>query len=157
MKRLALTLSLAAFMALSFAFVQGAWAQNPVKIGVVDVDYLLNNHPKAEEVRAQIRSFVQKQETQVKTEIENLRKNIKDEKELRQKEAEVFRKAQAEFDKYKNDLLNPLMKDVDLAIREAAKKQGIEIVLLKGAVFFGGVDLTQEAFNILKSKYGKTK
>ncbi|MCS7234285.1 MAG: OmpH family outer membrane protein [Synergistetes bacterium] len=157
MKRLVLALSLTAIMVLSFTFAQGAWAQSPVKIGVVDVDYLLNNHPKAEEVRAQIKSFVQKQESQVKTEIENLRKNIKDEKELRQKESEVFRKAQAEFDKYKNELLNPLMKDVDTAIREVAKKQGIEIVLLKGAVFFGGIDLTQDAFNVLKSKYGKAK
>jgi len=156
MRRSVLAMSLAVIMVFTPLFVQGAWAQS-VKIGVVDVDYLLNNHPKAEEVRAQIRSFVQKQETEVKGEIENLRKTIKDEKELRQKESEVFRKAQAEFNQYKNKLLSPLMKDVDLAIREAAKKQGISIVLVKGAVFFGGIDLTQDAFNILKKKYGKAK
>lgn len=144
---------------ISFILValQGVWAQNPVKIGVVDVDYLLNNHPKAEEIRAQLRSFIQNQEQKVKEQVENARKTIKDENQLKQKESEIFKNAQAEFDKYKNDLLNPLMKEVDLAIREAAKKQGIEVVLLKGAVFFGGIDLTQDAFNILKSKYGKTK
>ncbi len=128
-----------------------------LRIGVVDVDYLLNNHPKAEEVRAQLKSFIKKQEAQVKKQIDKLRKTIKDKNKLRQKEAEVYRKAQSEFDKYKRKLLSTLMKDVNLAIREVAKKRGISIVFVRGAVFFGGIDITQDAFAILKKKYGKVK
>jgi|GEM_PF-5140569 len=66
MKGLKLILCMLSLVVLSLSLVQGTWAQSAIKIGVVDVDYLLNNHPKAEEVRAQIRSFIQKQEQEVK-------------------------------------------------------------------------------------------
>lgn len=155
MRCLKLVLSAVLLLTLLGGIASGATAS--LRIGVVDVDYLLNNHPKAEEVRAQLKSFIRKQEAQVKKQIDKLRKTVKDKNKLRQREAEVYRKAQGEFDKYKRKLLSTLLKDVNLAIREAAKKRGITIVFIKRAVFFGGIDITQDAFAILKKKYGKVK
>jgi outer membrane protein len=50
-------------------------------------------------------------------------------------------------------LMEPLFKDIDLAIRTVAKLKSITVVLDKGQVFFGGTDITEDVIQELKKKY----
>ncbi len=51
--------------------------------------------------------------------------------------------------------MEPLFKDVDLAMRAVAKAKGITLVLDKGMVFFGGEDITNDIIQELKKSASK--
>ena len=48
--------------------------------------------------------------------------------------------------------MEPLFKDINLAIRTVANAKKITVVVDKDAVFYGGVDITQDVINSLKKK-----
>jgi len=48
--------------------------------------------------------------------------------------------------------MEPLFKDIDLAIRTVAKAKGVTIVLDKTQVFFGGADITEDVIQEVKKK-----
>jgi outer membrane protein len=48
--------------------------------------------------------------------------------------------------------MEPLFKDINLAIRTVANAKKITVVVDKGAVFFGGTDITAEVITELKKK-----
>ncbi len=50
-------------------------------------------------------------------------------------------------------MMEPLFKDIDLAIRTVAKAKSITVVLDKGQVFFGGTDITEDVIQELKKKH----
>ena len=50
------------------------------------------------------------------------------------------------------DLLEPVYKKIDLTIEKIAKKKGLSIVVDKGFVVYGGVDITGEVGSSLIAK-----
>ena len=52
----------------------------------------------------------------------------------------------------KADLLKPIMDKINAAIKSVADSQGISIVIAKQGVIYGGVDITQEVMDAIKSQ-----
>ena len=48
--------------------------------------------------------------------------------------------------------MEPLFKDIDLAVRAVAAAKKITVVVDKSALFFGGVDITEDVILELKKK-----
>lgn len=65
----------------------------------------------------------------------------------------IFSTKRQEAAMQEQKLMQPLFKDIDLAIRTVAKTKGITIVLDKAQVFFGGIDITEDVIQNLKKKY----
>ena len=115
------------------------------KVGVIDPQKVLFQHPKFQEVQRQIKSVVDKKQQEAKTAIEQTSDN--------QQKQQIFEKKRQEAAMEEQKLMEPLFKDIDLAIRTVAKLKSITVVLDKGQVFFGGTDITEDVIQELKKKY----
>lgn len=114
-------------------------------IGVLDPQKVLFQHPKFQEVQKQIKAMMEKKQAEAKAAIEK----ATDDKEKQK----IFNTKRQEAAMEEQKLMQPLFKDIDLAIRTVAKTKGITIVLDKAQVFFGGVDITEDVIQNLKKKY----
>ncbi|MPN27379.1 hypothetical protein SDC9_174810 [bioreactor metagenome] len=47
-------------------------------------------------------------------------------------------------------LMEPLFKEAQMAVRTVAKVKGITVVIEKSAVYFGGIDITDDVVQELK-------
>ncbi|AER66425.1 outer membrane chaperone Skp (OmpH) [Thermovirga lienii DSM 17291] len=114
-------------------------------IGVLDPQKVLFQHPKFQEVQKEIKAMMEKKQAEAKAAIEK----ATDDKEKQK----IFNTKRQEAAMEEQKLMQPLFKDIDLAIRTVAKTKGITIVLDKAQVFFGGVDITEDVIQNLKKKY----
>ncbi|MEA3507297.1 MAG: OmpH family outer membrane protein [Synergistota bacterium] len=115
------------------------------KIGVIDPQKVLFQHPRFEQVQKQRRSVVEKKQQEAQTAIEKTEDN--------QEKQKIYETKRMEAAKEEQKLMEPIFKDIDLAIRTVAKAKGVTLVLDKGQVFFGGADLTEDVIQELKKKY----
>lgn len=115
------------------------------KVGVIDPQKVLFQHPKFQEVQRQIKSVFDKKQQEARTAIEQTSDN--------QQKQQIFEKKRQEAAMEEQKLMEPLFKDIDLAIRTVAKLKSITVVLDKGQVFFGGTDITEDVIQELKKKY----
>lgn len=115
------------------------------KVGVIDPQKVLFQHPKFQEVQRQIKSVFDKKQQEARTAIEQTSDN--------QQKQQIFEKKRQEAAMEEQKLMEPLFKDIDLAIRTVAKLKSITVVLDKGQVFFGGTDITEDVVQELKKKY----
>lgn len=113
-------------------------------IGVIDPQKVLFQHPKFEQVQKQIKAVVEKKQAEAKAAMDKTTDNNEKQKIFETKRQEAAREEQK--------LMEPLFKDIDLAIRTVAKAKKITVVLDKGQVFFGGIDLTEDVILELKKK-----
>ena len=114
------------------------------KIGVVEPQKVLSQHPKMAQVSKQVQAIVQKKQAEAKSAIEKEKDNKKKE--------EIYKAKRNEAATEEQKLLAPLFKDIDLAIRSVAKAKGLTLVINKAHVFVGGVDITEDVIQELKKK-----
>lgn len=114
------------------------------KIGVIDPQKILFQHPKFQQTQAQIKAMVEKKQNEAKTAIDK----EKDDKVKQQ----IFDTKRSEAASEEKKLMDPLFKDIDLAIRTVAKAKNITVVVDKGVVFYGGIDITDDVIQELKKK-----
>lgn len=114
-------------------------------IGVLDPQKVLFQHPKFQEVQKEIKAMMEKKQAEAKAAIEKAANDKEKQK--------IFNTKRQEAAMEEQKLMQPLFKDIDLAIRTVAKTKGITIVLDKAQVFFGGVDITEDVIQNLKKKY----
>jgi len=72
-------------------------------------------------------------------------------------QAKIYRTKRQEAAAEEQKLMQPLFKDIDLAIRTVAKAKGLTIVLDKTQVFFGGMDITNDVIQELKKQSATQK
>lgn len=112
-----------------------ASAASSSNVGVVEYDQLLVKHPN-----------MQKVEDQLKTTIEDIKKEF-DEKSAGMNDtekADYYRQCQERIFQKREELLEPIVKSIDTAIKNIADKKGLSVVLAKAAVIYGGQDITQD-------------
>lgn len=114
------------------------------KIGVIDPQKVLFQHPKFEQAQKQIKSVVEKKQAEAKAAMDKTTDNNEKQK--------IFETKRQEAAKEEQKLMEPIFKDIDLAIRTVAKAKNITIVLDKTQVFYGGTDLTEDVIQELKKK-----
>ncbi len=112
------------------------------KIGVIEPQTVLSQHPKMAQVRKQIQEVVQKKQEEAKAAIAK----EKDDK----KKAEIYQTKQNEAAVEEQKLMAPLLKDVDLAIHSVAKAKGLTLVIDVAQALMGGVDITHDVIAELK-------
>lgn len=136
-------LSVMALSALVLTALSGiALAQE--KIGVIDPQKVLFQHPKFEQAQKQIKTVVEKKQAEAKDAIDKTSDNNEKQRIFEAKRQEAAREEQK--------IMEPIFKDIDLAIRTVAKAKGATIVLDKTQVFFGGADVTEDVIQELKKK-----
>lgn len=132
---------LAVLSVFSLAIASGV-ALAAEKIGVIEPQTVLSQHPKMAQVRKQIQEVVQKKQEEAKAAIAK----EKDDK----KKAEIYQTKQNEAAAEEQKLMAPLLKDVDLAIHTVAKAKGLTLVIDVAQALMGGVDITHDVIAELK-------
>jgi len=147
-----------------------AIAQAETKIGVINMDKLLQNNPQVKKIRADIEADFQKKKKELEksekelktleTELEK-KKAVLSEEALRQKQEdfqkqmwqfrEAVTKSQSEIQKKQNELLGPVLEQVRKAIAKVAAERGYSLVVSQDSnlLFVGpGVDFTEEVMMV---------
>lgn len=132
---------LAVLSVFSLAIASGV-ALAAEKIGVIEPQTVLSQHPKMAQVRKQIQEMVQKKQEEAKAAIAK----EKDDK----KKAEIYQTKKNEAAAEEQKLMAPLLKDVDIAIRSVAKAKGLTLVVDVAQALMGGVDITHDVVAELK-------
>jgi outer membrane protein len=120
-------------------------ASNNSAIGVVNYQMLVSQAPEL----ATIRSTMQ-------TEIQNTRKEF-DEKSKDMNAAEkerYYKQLQERLGNREKELMDPVIKNIEAAIKKVADKKGLSVVVDKNTVIYGGTDITDE---VSKSMSGAKK
>lgn len=113
-------------------------------MGCVSPQKIMFQHPKFAQVQKQIKEMTEKKQKEAKAAIDK----ESDEK----KKAQIYQTKRQEVAKEEAKLMEPLFKDINLAIRTVANAKKVTVVVDKDAVFFGGHDLTQDVITELKKK-----
>ena len=112
------------------------------KIGVIEPQKILFQHPKFESTRQKVESLVSVKENEAKSAIQAEADN--------NKKAEIYQSKRQEAAMEEQKLMAPLFQEIELAVRKVAKSKGITVVFDKAQVFYGGIDLTNDVIQELK-------
>lgn len=127
------------------AFGSVAFAEE--KIGVIDSQKIVFQHPKFEGITKQMQQISKTKETEMKTAV--------DSEKDQDKKAEIYQAKRRELAQEEQRLMQPLFQEAQLAVRTVAKLKSITVVIEKGAVYFGGIDITDDVIQELKKKAAK--
>jgi outer membrane protein len=114
------------------------------KVGGIDPQKVLFQHPGYEKTLKQIRSVADKKQEEAKTAIDKETDN--------NKKAEIFQNMRREIAEEEQKLMSPLFKDIDNAVRTVALAKQVTVVVDKTALFYGGVDITDDVIQELKRR-----
>ena len=117
------------------------------KIGVINPQAILANHPKFKNAQMMIKKAVEQKQNEAKIAIEAESDN--------NKKAQIFQKKREEAALEEKKLMDPLFKEIDLAIRTVAKAKKLDIVLDNTGVFYGGIDITNDVIQHLQKNAAK--
>lgn len=133
-------------MVLAFAFsalIAGTALAADV-MGCVSPQKIMFQHPKFAQVQKQIKEMTEKKQKEAKDAI--------DKESDDKKKAQIYQTKRQEVAREEAKLMEPLFKDINLAIRTVANAKKVTVVVDKDAVFFGGLDITQDVITELKKK-----
>jgi len=122
----------------------GSLASAEEKIGVIDSQKIVFQHPKFEGITKQMQQISKTKETEMKTAV--------DSEKDQDKKAEIYQAKRRELAQEEQRLMQPLFQEAQLAVRTVAKLKSITVVIEKGAVYFGGIDITDDVIQELKKK-----
>lgn len=143
-KFLGVVLSLIALVLL----VGGAAFAAEEKVGGIDPQKVLYQHPKYEKTLQQIKSIADKKQDEAKIAIDRETDN--------DKKTQIFQNMRRAIAEEEQKLMQPLFKDIDLAVRKVANDKKVTVVVDKTALFYGGVDITEDVVQELKKSAGGT-
>ena len=139
-----MSLSISASAASKAKPANNAQTASSETVGVVDRGEILNNHPNLPNVRQQLATIARQKENEAKLAAD--------------KETDTAKKAQAvqakrmELAQEEQQLMAPIYRDCEQAVREIAVKKKLTLVLDKFVVLIGGVDITQDVIQQLSRK-----
>lgn len=125
----------------------GSLASAEEKIGVIDSQKIVFQHPKFEGITKQMQQISKTKENEMKTAV--------DSEKDQDKKAEIYQAKRRELAQEEQRLMQPLFQEAQLAVRTVAKLKSITVVIEKGAVYFGGIDITDDVIQELKKKAAK--
>lgn len=125
------------------------FALDTFKVGYIDVNKVVESHPKIEKAKKDLNDFAQKAKADFQKQLDEAVKN-KSVAEAQQIKAEYEAKLNETVNKKWQELLKPILDDVRKAVNEVAKKNGIDIVLRGDTVIVGGTDITDDVIKVIK-------
>ncbi|HCL79616.1 MAG TPA: HlpA protein [Synergistaceae bacterium] len=130
---------------LLFGFSSAAMANE--KIGVIDSQKIVFQHPKFEAVTKQLQTISKTKENEMKLAV--------DKEPDQNKKAEIFNMKRNELAQEEQRLMDPIFREAQLAVRTVAKVKGVTVVIEKASVYFGGLDITDDVIQELKKNAAK--
>ena len=117
-----------------------ASAASSSSVGVVDREEVLTQHPQTASLDEQMRTAI----TEVQKDFEEKSAGMSD-----QEKQDYYRQCQQRLQQKQAELLEPIVKSVDDAIKQVADAKGLSVVIEKAAVVYGGQDITQDVIKKL--------
>ncbi|MDR1885216.1 MAG: OmpH family outer membrane protein [Synergistaceae bacterium] len=114
------------------------------RVGGIDPQRVLFQHPKYEQTLKQIKDIADNKQKEAKEAIDKETDN--------NKKAEIFQNMRIAIAEEEQKLMQPLFKDIDLAVRSVANAKQVTVVVDKTALFYGGIDITDDVVQELKKK-----
>jgi len=161
-----------------FFFTNPLSAADVAKIGVIDLQKVLETSTAGKSIQAQLKTQKDKMESDLKqkgSEIENLSKRLEREsmvmgKEMREeKEREqrikindfkaIQKRYRSDLQKLEVELMNQLQKDIKEIVDEVGKKEGYLLIINKYTVLYspGPIDITDDLIKKLNAQTAKRK
>ena len=109
-------------------------------VGVVDREEILSQHPQSASLDEQMRTAI----TEVQKDFEEKSAGMND-----HEKQDYYRQCQQRLQQKQAELLDPIVKSVDDAIKQTADAKGLSVVIEKAAVVYGGQDITQDVIKKL--------
>ena len=159
-------------------FTNYSFAADVAKIGVIDLQKILETSAAGKSIQAELKKEKDKMEIDLKkkgTEIENIRKRLEREsmvmgKEMREeKEREsrikindfktLQKKYRSNLQKLEGGLMNQFKADIDSIVKEMGKKGGYLLIINKFGVMYSpdSIDVTDKVIGRLNKKLVKKK
>ena len=159
-------------------FSHHSFAADVAKIGVIDLQKILETSAAGKTIQAELKKEKDKMEADLKkkgTEIENIRKRLEREsmvmgKEMREeKEREsrikindfktLQKKYRSNLQKIEGSLMNQLKTEIDEIVKGMGKKEGYLLIINKFGVIYSpnSIDITDKVIGQLNAKFAKRK
>ena len=105
------------------------------------METIVQQHPKYQSSGAEFQKFMEDTQKEMEQKAANMSDQEKQEyaNQMRQR---VMQKNQ--------ELMEPIKQDIDDNMKKVAEAKGLQVVLDKSAVVYGGTDVTQDVINKLK-------
>ena len=120
-----------------------ASAASSSSVGVVEYERILMQHPDMQSIDDQLKVTVD----ETKKEFDEKSAGMND-----QEKADYYRQCQERIFQKREELLDPIVKSIEAAIKSVADKKGLSVVLAKAAVVYGGQDITNDVIAQLGKK-----
>ena len=104
-------------------------------VGVVDYSQVMNQHPKVQAASTEMQTAVQEAQKEFEEKSANMNDNEK---------RDYYTQTQQRLQQKNQELMEPITKSVEESVKKVAEQKGLSVVLEKGAVVYGGVDITQD-------------
>ena len=111
-------------------------------IGVIDSQQIVTQHPSFENVTQQLQQISRTKESEARL--------AADKETDTAKKAQVVQTKRMELAREEQRLMEPIFKDCQEAVRVVATRKKVTLVLEKGSVYFGGMDITLDVLQQLK-------
>lgn len=104
-------------------------------VGVVDYNQIMSQHPQVQAASNEMQTAVQ----EAQKEFESKSANMND-----QEKRDYYTQTQQRLQQKNQELMEPITKSVEESVKKVAEQKGLSVVLEKGAVVYGGTDITQD-------------
>ena len=101
-------------------------------VGVVDYRQVGSQHPQLAAANAEMQKEAQ-------ADFESKSANMND-----QEKADYYQQTMERLQQKNEELMEPIEKSIQDAVKSVAEKKGLSVVIEKGAVVYGGQDITQD-------------
>ncbi len=136
-------------IAVLFMLLTAGYASANEKIGVIDSQKIIFQHPSFEGVTKKLQSISATKENEMKMAV--------DKEADQNKKAQIYEAKRNELAQEEQKLMQPIFQEAQLAVRTVAKIKGVTVVIEKGSVYFGGIDITDDVIQELKKNAAKKK
>ena len=112
-------------------------------VGVIDHQQALAQHPDTQKVEEQMNTALE----EIKKDFEEKSSGMSD-----QEKQDYYKQCMQRAEQKRQELVGPLIKSVDDAIKKVADNKGLSVVIDSAAVVYGGQDITQDVIKSLTKK-----
>ena len=112
------------------------------KIGVIDSQMVVTQHPKFEAAMKELQAIGRKKEEEARV--------AADKEPDDTKKAQLIREKRLELAKEEQRLMEPIIQEAQLSVRTVAKRKGLTVILEKASVYVGGIDITEDVVQQVK-------
>ena len=112
-------------------------------VGVVDYRQVMSQHPDLNNIEQQMQTAI----ADVKREFEEKSAGMND-----QEKADYYQQSQLRLQQKQDELVGPIEQSIQDTIKKVADNKGLQVVIEKSTVIYGGQDITQDVISRLGKK-----